>query len=87
MYVKQTVFLRKEIKFYCEYLVENGIVLNILHFDTQDDFWEVIRTFQNVILSRNDLFIPIPPSTYLNNQSKKKSKEIFNEISVFYSFR
>jgi hypothetical protein len=54
---KTNIFFRKEIKFYFEYLVENDIILYISHLETKDDFWKVIRTFENVILSDNDLFI------------------------------
>ena len=51
--------------------MENDIIVYISHLETQDDFWKVIRGFENFILSSNDLFIPTPPSASLNNQSKK----------------
>ena len=44
-----------------EYLVENGTTIYIPHFGTQEDFWDVIRKFQNAILAGNDLFIASPP--------------------------
>jgi hypothetical protein len=50
--------------------VENGSIVYISQLDTTDDFWDVIHTFQNVVLSGNDLFISTPPLS-VNNQSKK----------------
>ncbi|CAF4565563.1 unnamed protein product, partial [Rotaria sp. Silwood2] len=53
--------------------LETDIIVYISHLETQDEFWDVIHTFQNVILSSNDLFISTPPSTFLNNQSNGSS--------------
>jgi len=69
--VRRKRFSLKRNQILFEYLVENGTIVYIQHLETQDEFWEVIRTFQNVILSGNDLFIPTPPSISLNNQSKR----------------
>jgi len=49
--------------------VENGSIVYVPHIDTQDDFWDIIHTFQNGILNSNDLFISTPPSSSVNNQS------------------
>ncbi|CAF1623622.1 unnamed protein product [Adineta ricciae] len=54
---------------YTEIKLENGTIVYISQLDTLDDFWDVIRTFQNVILSGNDLFTSTPPVTSLHNQS------------------
>ncbi len=51
--------------------MENGSIVYISELDTKDDFWDVIGTLQNDILSCNDLFISTPPLS-LNNQSKNK---------------
>ncbi len=34
--------------------MENDIIVYVSHLETQDNFWKVIRTFENVILSGND---------------------------------
>jgi len=56
---KHLFFFRKEIKFYFEYLVENDIVVYVSNLETQDNFWKVIRTFENVILSGNNLLFQL----------------------------
>ena len=48
--------------------MENGTIVYIPQVDIQDHFSDVIRLFENVILSGNDLFISTP---LMNNQSKK----------------
>jgi hypothetical protein len=67
-----------------KFLVENGSIVYISQLDTEDDFWDVIRTLENVILSCNDLFISTPPLS-LNNQSKYPRNSPL--ILEFYRFR
>jgi hypothetical protein len=55
--------------------VENSTTVYIPHLETQEDFWEVIRTLQNVILAGSDLFISTPPSL-ANSQSKNPKKKV-----------
>ncbi|CAF5156238.1 unnamed protein product, partial [Rotaria sp. Silwood1] len=44
--------------------LENGTIVNIPNIENEDDFWEIIRMFQNGILAGNDLFIStLPHST------------------------
>ncbi len=61
--------------------MENGRIIYVPQLDTEDDFWDIIRTLQNVILSSYDLFISTPPVS-LNNQSKTFSY-IFKIIMYF----
>ncbi len=52
--------------------MENGTLINIPLIKNDDDFWDIIRIFQNGILAGNDLFIstpPLPPHSSIN-QSK-----------------
>ena len=79
MYVEKRSLLKIN-KILFSYLVDNGTIVYIPHLATQDDFWDVIRTFQNVILSGNDLFMPTPPTTSLNNQSKNCKKCSINSL-------
>ena len=54
-----------------EYLVENGTTIYIPHFRAEEDFWDVIRKFQNAILAGSDLFIALPPLP--SNTSKHRT--------------
>ena len=49
--------------------MEDRSVVYVPELRSEDDFWDVIRTLQNVILSASDLFVATPP-TSVNNQSK-----------------
>ncbi len=48
--------------------MENGTLINLPFIENEDEFWNIIRIFQNGILAGNDLFISTPKSTI--NQSK-----------------
>jgi hypothetical protein len=50
--------------------VENGTIVNIPSIENEDDFWEIIRIFQNGILAGSDLFVSSPPPPPALNQSK-----------------
>ncbi|UJR30004.1 hypothetical protein I4U23_017550 [Adineta vaga] len=63
---------------YTQLKLDNGTIIFLSHLDTLDDFWDVIRTFQNVILSGNDLFISTPPVASLNNQSNGSSSSFLD---------
>ncbi len=43
--------------------MENEILVNIPSIETEADFWDVIRVFQNGILAGVDLFISTPPTS------------------------
>ncbi|CAF0716794.1 unnamed protein product [Adineta steineri] len=66
---------------YTEIKLDNGTVIYIRQLDTEDDFWDIIRTFQNVILSGNDLFISTLPPIPSNNQSNDSSSS-FRDSSL-----
>ncbi len=67
--------------------MENGSIVYISELDTEEDFWDVIGTLQNDILSCNDLFISTQPLS-LNNQSKNNSNELTPIIPLLsYRFR
>ncbi len=48
--------------------MENGTLINLPFIENEDEFWDIIRIFQNGILAGNDLFISTPKSSI--NQSK-----------------
>jgi hypothetical protein len=51
--------------------VENGTLINVPLIENENDFWEIIRVFQNGILAGNDLFISTPPLPHpVMDQSK-----------------
>jgi hypothetical protein len=45
-----------------ESVAKNSTIVNIPYFESQDEFWDVIRIFQNGISAGNDLFASTPPS-------------------------
>lgn len=61
--------------------MENGTSVDVPFVETEEDFWEIIRIFQNGILAGNDLFISTPPpqpvidQSVLDNDNKRKSIE------------
>jgi hypothetical protein len=59
MFVKKIILFENLIRFF--YLVENGTIVNIPSIENEEEFWEIIRIFQNGILAGNDLFISSPP--------------------------
>lgn len=66
-------------------LVENGTIVNVPLIEKEDDFWDIIRIFQNCILAGNDLFISTSPQV-VGNQSKclfeLKNSETFEFVQV-----
>ncbi|CAF4026788.1 unnamed protein product [Rotaria sp. Silwood2] len=62
---------------YTQIKLENGTIVYIQQLETKNDFWNIIRIFQNIILSGNDLFISTsPPSA--NNRSNDSSSYLFD---------
>ncbi len=66
--------------------MENGSIVHVPQLDTLDDFWDVIRTLQNVILYSNDLFISTLP-LLIHNQSNGSSSSFLDSSTspgLFY---
>lgn len=57
--------------------MENGSIVFVPQLDTEDDFWDVIRTFENDVLSCNNLFVSSPPSL-IHNQSNGSSSSFLD---------
>lgn len=49
--------------------MKNGTIINVPYIENEDEFWDIIRLFQNGILAGNDLFISTIPQSIMN-QSK-----------------
>ena len=49
--------------------MENGTIVNIPNIESEDDFWDVIYTFQNGILAGHDLFISTLPQSTMNQSN------------------
>jgi hypothetical protein len=62
MYDSKNLLLKNKKNEILIHLVENGTLVNIPSIETEDEFWDVIRIFQNGILAGVDLFISTPPS-------------------------
>jgi len=58
--------------------VNNNSIVYVPQLETKSDFWDVIRKFENNVLSSNDLFTSLPPTTN-HNQSKTSSNFEFNQ--------
>jgi len=55
------------------FVVENGTLVDVPLIESEEDFWNIIRRFQNGILAGNDLLVstlPQPTTTIDEDQSK-----------------
>ncbi|CAF3492966.1 unnamed protein product [Rotaria sp. Silwood1] len=62
---------------YTQIKLENGTIVYIRQFETEVDFWDVIRLFQNIILSGDNLFIRTSPPS-VNKQINDSSSSLFD---------
>jgi len=71
------------------HLVENGTLVNIPSIDNKENFWNVIRVFQNGILAGIDLFTSTPPLPHstTNHPIKRKSIEFNSGKYPMINFR
>ncbi|CAF3053354.1 unnamed protein product [Rotaria sp. Silwood2] len=61
--------------------LENGTIVNIPNIENEDDFWEIIRIFQNGILAGNDLFISTLPHSIMNQSNDSSSSYLDSSLS------
>ncbi|CAF4715824.1 unnamed protein product, partial [Rotaria sp. Silwood1] len=61
--------------------LENGTIVNIPNIENEDDFWEIIRMFQNGILAGNDLFISTLPHSTMNQSNGSSSSFLDSSLS------
>ncbi|CAF0839712.1 unnamed protein product, partial [Rotaria sordida] len=61
--------------------LENGTIINIPNIENEDDFWDIIRMFQNGILAGNDLFISTLPHSTMNQSNGSSSSFLDSSLS------
>ncbi|CAF3520013.1 unnamed protein product [Rotaria sp. Silwood1] len=70
---------------YTQIKLENGTIVYIRQFETEVDFWDVIRLFQNIILSGDNLFIRTSPPS-VNKQINDSSSSLFDSSTSSSSY-